>query len=79
MKPTAFAGSNAIFAKDQPEYLPLSAHIDSSGIVTTCWVLGWAERFRVLMFGRLWNQQMTFNKPLQPQKPSIECPLERRG
>ena len=77
MKPIEFKGCNVVFAKDQPEYLPLPAHKsqDPEGIVTTCWKLTWRERFLILITGQFFFQQMTFNTPLQPQKPSVRSPL----
>lgn len=79
MQPIEFKGFNTVFAKDQPEYLPLPAHVnrhDTAGTVTTCWRLTWRERLRVLLKGQVWLQQLTFHKPLQPQRPSIECPID---
>ena len=77
MKPVKFKGYNVIFAEHQPEYLTLPAHKsqDSEGIVTTCWKLTWGERFLIFLTGRFFFQQMTFNTPLQPQKPSVRSPL----
>jgi len=77
MKPIEFKGCNVVFAKDQPEYLPLPAHKsqDPEGIVTTCWKLTWRERFLILITGQFFFQQMTFNNSLQPQKPSVRSPL----
>ena len=76
MKPIEFPGFNATFAKDQPEYLPLPAHINKEeGVVTTSWDLSWKERFKILFGANLYLQTMTFNKPLQPILPSVENPL----
>lgn len=76
MKPVEFAEANTVFAKEQPQYLQLPAHRDSrNGMVTSCWELTWKEKFAILFGGKLWLQQLTFNKPLQPQHPSIEKPL----
>lgn len=74
MRPVDFKGSNAIFAKDQPQYLQLPAHVSGDDVVTSCWRLTWRERFKVLLFGCFWWQQMTFGYPLQPQRPSIDRP-----
>ena len=75
MKPVKFNQQNCTYAKDQPEYLPLLAHKSSDGIVTTCWKLSPLERIKVLIFGKIWWQTMTFNKPLQPQRPNIDKPI----
>jgi hypothetical protein len=75
MKPVEFPESNTVFAKDQPQYLQLPAHRSNDGVVTSCWELTWKEKFAILVGGKLWLQQLTFNKPLQPQRPSIVKPL----
>lgn len=73
MKPIKFDGCNVVYAKDQPEYLPLPAHND--GItVTTCWNLTWRDRLKMLFIGRMWLQQMNFGAALQPQRPSADRP-----
>jgi len=69
MKPVHFPGSNCEFAADQLEYLPLPARKDLDGEVTTCWELTWRERLAVFCTGRLWWTVLTFNHPLQPQRP----------
>ena len=74
MRPADFPGTNAVLAKDQPEYLPLPAHV-AHPITTTCWRLTWRERLTVLLRGELWLQQMNFGQPLQPQRPDVRCPL----
>ena len=76
MKPLYFNEQNVVYAKNQPEYLPLPSHLDKDGIVTSCWGLSWKERIKALFTGVIYFQQMTFNKPLQPQKPSVENPLK---
>ena len=68
MKPIGFKDQNCVFAKDQPEYLQLPAHRDTSGLVTSCWKLSATDRIRLLVFGKLWCSVLTFNAPLQPQK-----------
>lgn len=75
MRPITFAEQNTTYAKDQPQYLPLPAHKDEMGVVTTCWALSWRDRIKLLFTGRLWLQQMTFDEPLQPQLPHLENPL----
>lgn len=68
MKPIKFKYSNVVYAENQPEYLPLPAHKAEDGTVTTCWKCDWIDRIRVLFYGRVYVQQLTFNKALQPQK-----------
>ena len=72
-----FPEKNVVFAKDQPEYLPLPAHRfagDAEGRIAFCWRLSWRERLRVLLTGRLWHQVLTFGHPLQPQILMVEKP-----
>ena len=74
MTPVVFKEINVTFAENQPQYLPLPAHRDAAGIVTTRWRLSFAERIKLLWSGCVWLQQMTFYQPLQPQKPSVDRP-----
>ena len=59
-----------VYAKDQPEYLPLPALPvdDGSGHrrVVTRWKLSWKERLRVLVFGDMYLWLSTFGKPISP-------------
>lgn len=70
-----FKITETIFAKDQPEYIPLPAWRGEDGRVVTRWRLTWKERLRILFFGNLWLTVLTFNHPLQPVKLETECPL----
>lgn len=67
MKPVEFPEQNVVYAKDQPEYLPLPAHRSPEGQVTSCWQMDWRERLRVLLSGKVYVSLLTFNGPLQPQ------------
>ncbi len=75
VKPIHFKQSNSIYAKDQKEYIPLPTHKDSEGIVTSCYHFSFWERVKVLCFGRIYLQVMTFNCLLQPQKLTVGNPL----
>lgn len=68
MKPTKFKHQNVVFAKDQPEYQPPPAlKIEGpEGHVISCWKLSFKERLKVLFFGRVWVDLLSFNKPLTP-------------
>lgn len=70
MKPVDFKQSNAVYAKDQPQYLPLPVHkiVGDSGVVISCWNMGFLERLKVLFSGRIFVSNLTFNKALQPQR-----------
>jgi len=77
MKLVEFPEQNVVFAKDQPEYLPLPAHRysgDPRGKITCCWSLTLRERVALLFTGRLWHSVLTFRDPLQPQLLSVEKP-----
>ena len=75
MKPIEFPEQNVVFAKDQPEYLPLPVHKTPDGMVISCWALTWRERFKMLLTGRMWWSVLTFNQPLQPQCPHVDRPF----
>jgi len=76
MNPIEFPGHTTVFAKDQPEYLPLPAHRGPAPkhCVTSCWRLSWTERLKLLFTGRIWLQTWTFGGPLQPQRLDIDKP-----
>lgn len=76
MKPIGFPEQTVVvvYAKDQPEYLPLPAFSDSK-VTISCWRLSIRERLRLLFTGRIWLQQINFGGPPQPQKPQIESPF----
>lgn len=73
MKGIEFKHQNVVFAKDQPEYLPLPAlKIDSpNGEVVTCWKMSFKERIKVLFTGKVWMSLMMFDKPLTPSYLSV--------
>jgi len=75
MKPIEFKEQNVVFAKDQPQYLPLPARREEDGMVITCWKLSFIERVKILFTGKMWLSQLTFNDPLQPQRPQVDSPL----
>jgi hypothetical protein len=78
VRPVEFPQQNTIFAKDQPEYLPLPAHVvkEPEGRVITCWELTSEECAEIFVTGRIWISQMTFGGQLQPQLPSVASPFE---
>ena len=78
MKPITFPEVNRVYAEDQPKYLPLPVHVNEMGLTTSCWQLTWRERIKVLFTGVMWFDQHTFNQPLQPQRPYIDCELVKR-
>lgn len=77
MKLVEFPEQTVVIAKNQPEYLPLPAHVDPQGMVTCCWNLNRKERRRASRTGKIWHQILTFNQPLQPQRLQTEKPEMR--
>lgn len=77
MNTVDFPGSNIVIAKDQPQYHPIPAHYTPDGEVVFCWELTDEELTQVLITKRIWHTVLTFNKPLQPQKLSLEQPQLR--
>lgn len=76
MKPIRFKEENIVYAKNQDPYLPLPAfkHKDDWKCVSSCWGIGFIERLKVLVTGRIWVSMPTFGKPLTPVKLSIDRP-----
>jgi hypothetical protein len=79
MKPVRFPEQNLVLAEDQPEYQPLPIHLDGSPYytATSCWQLTWWEVAKLLFGGRkIWWQQMTFGRNLQPQLGLVDSPFK---
>jgi len=71
VEPTTGIGSPVIYAKDQPEYLPLPARKTVDGDVITEWSLTEEERDRVARGENIRLTLLTFNLPLQPIRLEI--------
>lgn len=79
MKPVEFPGVNVVFAKDQPEYVPLPAMKvpdDPLGLIITKWELSPDELKRIQETGTFILSVQTFNQPLQPVLPTVDLPTE---
>ncbi len=76
MKLIEFKEQNVIIAKDQPEYLPMPAHITQDGRVICLWQLTWKERLTLLLKGKLWHTVLTFGRPMQPQLLQGDSPFK---
>ncbi len=63
-----------VYGTTQEQYLDLPAYKDEQGTVLTRWRLSFMERIKLLFVGNLYVSLMTFNKPLQPIKLSLEKP-----
>lgn len=71
MNPIEFPEQNIVFAKDQPEYLPLPAYKKPDGEVITVWELSDDEIDVLLRTRKLHIKMLTFNKPLMPIAPFV--------
>jgi len=70
-----FEDLEVVYAKDQPQYIPLPAlPIDNGNGLVTHWRLDWRERLRALFFGDLYLRVLTFKQPLQPISLSLSKP-----
>jgi hypothetical protein len=69
-----------VFAKDQPQYIPLPAVVLDGvhGRVITRWTLTEEERQAVLEGADLYLELLTFGQPLQPMRLTVggPCPME---
>lgn len=63
-----------VFAKDQPQYIPLPASVDDQGCVMTEWELTTEELDRLLCGGRIRLWIHTFHRPLQPVSLEVVDP-----
>jgi hypothetical protein len=66
MSPIEFTGVNVIYAKDQPEYLPLPVMKLQDGTVISCWQVTDEDLERIIKTRQVFVSQLTFNTPLQP-------------
>lgn len=80
MKPVEFPGVNVVFAKDQPEDMPLPAMEipnDPQGLIIAKWQLSPEELERVKETGTIHLSMPTFNQPLQPVLLAVGLPTEK--
>jgi len=71
-----FPEQNIVIAKDQPQYMPMPAHVslNEAGTVTCCWDLSGEEIAEIVKTGKIWHSILTFGAPLQPQLLSVYKP-----
>lgn len=76
MKLIEFKEQTNVYAKNQPEYLPLPCHKfpGEQGRIAFLWKLTFRDRLKILFTGKLWHEVLTFNKPLQPVYVSVDKP-----
>lgn len=85
MIPVQFPEANAVLARNQDEYEPLSIHHfgDAEGRVAMCFRLSPAELEEIARTKTLWVQQLTFGRRFQPialstQRPDDLPPVEQQ-
>ena len=74
MKPIEFNEQNVVWAKNQPPYIPLPAHVTEEESISL-WKLSWRERIRILLTGKVWTRQLNFGRRLQPITITLEYPF----
>jgi hypothetical protein len=72
--PTCEEGHGVIFAKDQPQYLPLPAKVCTDGRVITEWQLTEEERRLIACGENIRLHLYTFGQPLQPVRLQVTTP-----
>ena len=77
MEPIEFKEMNAVLAEGQTEYMSLPVHRTEEGRVISCWKFSFRERLQILWHGIMWFHVLTFNRPLQPQAPSLLYPFKK--
>lgn len=79
MEPIEFKEQNKVYAKNQPEYLPLPVYEDNEqgGRVFHCWKLTFLEKVKIVLTGKLWINVLHFGNPLQPIRPMVESPFDK--
>ena len=63
-----------VYAKDQPEYMPLPAYRTEEGIVLSRWHMTWRERVTALLHGDVYLWVHTYGHPLQPVQMQVQMP-----
>lgn len=81
MQPIDFEGSNCVYAKDQPEYIPLPVCKvpGQEGEVISIWKPTFRERIKILFGGNIGLSMWTFNHPLQPIRIFVSSHKEKKG
>lgn len=64
----------SVYAKDQPQYLPLPSHRTPDGIALSRWELTEEELQKVIHTRSIYLALCTFNQPLQPIIMSVDPP-----
>lgn len=75
MIPKHFPEENRILGAEQPEYQPLPAFVDKTGVVATCWELSDEDLKLITEKREIWLLVYTFGKPLQPVAVLAKKPI----
>jgi hypothetical protein len=67
-----------VYAKNQPEYIPLPTRRTWDGEVVSCWKPNWLARLAILFGGNFYLTMLTFNNPLTPIRVSVDKPKYAR-
>lgn len=65
---------SVVYAKDQPEYIPLPVRRSHDGEVVSRWKPNWRARLAVAFGADFYLTMLTFNQPLTPIRVSVEKP-----
>jgi len=68
-----------VYAKNQPQYLPLPAQVRPDGRVTTRWRLSEEEKALLLQGEDIYLQVLTFGHPMYPILLSVGHPEKKRS
>lgn len=78
LRAVEFEGQNVIYAKDQPDYLPLPAYVDTESREAPalfCFAVNDYQKERIQRSGKLWVRCLTFGHPLQPIALMVPEPI----
>lgn len=75
LTPVAFPEANAVLGKGQEQYQPLPVYRAKDGLTVSCWRLTFWQRVKLLVTGRVWVMQLTFNQMFQPQLLQADSPF----
>jgi hypothetical protein len=64
-----------VYAKDQPQYIPLPVRRTQDGEVVSRWKPNWRARIAVLFGADFYLTMLTFNGPLTPVRVAVDKPL----
>lgn len=66
-----FVTSEIVYAKDQPQYIPLPVLRNKQGVVMSRWALTEEERDAIHAGADIYLSIHTFNQPLQPVRLEV--------